>query len=160
MKLHERELPDLRRSIGSRPIVFEAGAFDGLHGGHVQYVKWGRELAGSDGVTVALVRTDRRIRQVKGPPNPLFPQDERLDVVDTLRPVDYAFLASDKVTGMKPSIHAALLLQPDIVAIGDGWKDELPLWRVALPNARIVIAPFPHIDSTTAVINRIRNFRE
>lgn len=156
MQIHERELPELRDEAKGKKTVLAVGAFDLFHAGHMDYLLWARELAGQDGLVAVLVRTDERVASVKGKGRPVIEQDERTYIVDHTKPVDITFLGPETSDGIKPSMHAARILQPDIVAIGHGWKDELAQWRELVPGVEVTIAPFVHRQSTSNVIRRIR----
>ena len=157
MQIHERELPQLKEEVKGRRTVYGVGAFDLWHGGHVDYVRWLRELAGTDGLVVVQVRTDDRVAAQKGRDRPIIEQDERIYIVDDSQEVDVTFLGTEINLELKTSIHAATLFSPDVVAVGDGWRNEVELWRRHVPEAQLAVAPFPHRQSTSRIINKIRN---
>lgn len=72
------------RAAGSR-IVSTNGCFDGLHPGHVRFLQQARELG--DLLVVAL-NSDTSVRRLKGAQRPIFPWQERRDVLLSLRSVD------------------------------------------------------------------------
>lgn len=68
------------------------------------------------------------------------------------------FLGKETPPGVKTSMHAARLLRPTVVAIGDGWRGDAEQWGRLVPGVEVALAPFQHRQSTTRVINKIRNF--
>lgn len=151
-------LPKLSEELTGRRTVYGAGTFDLWHVGHVDYVSWLEELAGEDGVVIVQVRRDARVASEKGH-TPIIREDERAFIVDNTRQVDFTFLGIETPPPeVKPSIYAATLLRPSIIGIGDGWSNEVDLWKRHVPEAQITLAPFPHRQSTSRIIRRIQNF--
>lgn len=89
-------------------IVLGNGCFDLLHVGHIRYLKGAKALGD---ILVIAVNSDEFIRARKGPPRPLFPLEERLELLEALECVDYLFPFSEpKVDGLlrqlRPHVHA------------------------------------------------------
>ena len=83
------------------------GAFDLLHVGHLRYLEGAK--AEVDLLVVA-VNVDASVRRAKGEGRPAIPQSERLELVNALRAVDFAFLFdSDTVDpileALRPTVH-------------------------------------------------------
>jgi len=96
---------------GKRVLV--AGKFDILHLGHLAYLEQAREIAGPDGELIVVVALDKTIERERGAP-PVFPQDQRRRLIESLRIVDKAILGYDTKD------HTTIVIdsQPDIVALG------------------------------------------
>lgn len=77
-----------RQERGER-VVFTNGVFDILHVGHVRYLTEARALGDS---LIVAVNADSSVRQFKGDRRPIMPEDERMELVDALRVVDYVTL--------------------------------------------------------------------
>lgn len=92
-------------------LVF--GAFDGLHPGHISFFKQAKKHGDFLIVSVGL---DQNVETIKGK-KPLFSQEERLELVRTLKIVDAAVL------GAKADYYQAVKkLGPDIICLGyDQW---------------------------------------
>ncbi len=95
------------REDGKR-IVFANGCFDILHVGHVRYFRAAKE---NGDVLVVAVNSDGSARALKGEGRPYVPQDERLEILSALEPIDYLLLfderdASRLLRALKPDVHA------------------------------------------------------
>jgi FAD synthetase len=87
--------------------VVATGTFDLLHPGHIYYLEESKKLGDELWVIVA------RDVNVKHKPPPIIPEDQRLFMVASLRPVDHAILG-DKTDMFRP-IEEIL---PDVITIG------------------------------------------
>jgi len=89
-------------------VVFTNGNFDLLHVGHLRSLRHARRLG--DHLIVA-INGDGSVRRAKGPHRPLFPQDERAEIVASLACVDTVFIfegdtADEILRILKPHVHA------------------------------------------------------
>jgi cytidyltransferase-like protein len=75
---------------GDRPKVVVTGCYDWLHSGHVRFFE---EASGYGDLYVG-VGSDATVRELKGAPHPMFPQDERRYLVQAVRFVTQAFINS------------------------------------------------------------------
>ena len=93
--------------------VLAAGKFDILHLGHLAYLEQAKELAGEDGELVVVVALDKTIIRERGAP-PVFPQEQRRKIVESLKFVDRA------VIGLDTNDHTLIVseIRPDIIALG------------------------------------------
>ncbi len=93
--------------------VLAAGKFDILHLGHISYLEQARELAGEDGELVVVIALDKTILRERGAP-PVFPQEQRRKIVESLKFVDRA------VIGLDTDDHTLIVseINPDIIALG------------------------------------------
>ncbi len=93
--------------------VLAAGKFDILHLGHISYLEQAKELAGDDGELVVVVALDKTIVRERGAP-PVFPQEQRRKIVESLKFVDRA------VIGLDTDDHTLIVseIKPDIIALG------------------------------------------
>lgn len=159
MHLLQHELPDLGQEIIAADGVLVAG-FGGFrfpHPGQFEYAEWIGWLADHlGGESLMMVRPDSRLNIAKG--SSVYDEDQRLYMVERMRGVWGAFIGEPAPDGAKTSIHAMRQLGLGarlIIAIGQGWSSERSRWHQELPDARIVVAPFPHRDSSTQVLRRI-----
>lgn len=137
-------------------LVLTNGCFDLLHVGHVRHLKAARNLGGS--LAVGL-NSDASVRALKGPPRPIFGQDERAELLAALACVDFVVLFEENTAERLVS-----LLRPDIYVKG---SDYAPGAGNDLPEAAIVRAyggqvtliPIVQDLSTTAIIQRIAKER-
>jgi FAD synthetase len=93
--------------------VLAAGKFDILHLGHIAYLEQAKELAGEDGELVVVIALDKTIVRERGAP-PVFPQEQRRKIVESLKFVDRA------VVGIDTDDHTTIVseIRPDIIALG------------------------------------------
>ncbi len=101
-----RELEPMRgRGAG---LVLANGCFDILHVGHVRYLE---EAARLGDLLVVAVNDDLSTRNLKGEGRPVMPQEERAEIICSLRCVDYVLLFGEPtvdgiIRKLKPDIHA------------------------------------------------------
>lgn len=93
--------------------VLAAGKFDILHLGHISYLEQARELAGEDGELIVVVARDSTILRERGAP-PVFPQEQRRRIVQSLKPVTRAVVGYEK----RDPIIILSEEKPDILALG------------------------------------------
>lgn len=70
-------------------VGLTSGVWDLIHVGHLHYLESCRSLC--DKLIVG-VDSDDMVRAAKGPKRPYIPEDQRLDLVNSLRSVDAAFM--------------------------------------------------------------------
>jgi FAD synthetase len=143
--------------------VLAAGKFDILHLGHIAYLEQAKELAGDGGELVVVLALDKTIEKERGAP-PVFPQDQRQKIVESIEFVDRAII------GLDTSDHTIIIdqVQPDIIALGyDQYTDVSALenhFREKGMNTEIVRLKKRDADglcSSTEIRKRIINhYRE
>ena len=144
----KNELNRVRAS--GKKIVFTNGCFDILHLGHVRYLT----AAKSHGdVLVVGLNSDRSVRQIKGDSRPVIGQEQRAEVLASLRVVDYVTLF-DEIDPLKLIEY----LQPDILVKGDDWPLDKIIGAefVQKKGGRVVRIPVVPDISTSVIIDRIR----
>jgi len=105
-------LPDANPSAGRKKVVV-TGTFDWFHSGHVRFF----EEAGELGDLYVVVGHDANIRLLKGAGHPLFPQEERRYIVQSIRFVTAALISTgDGWLDAAPEIER---LKPDIYAVNE-----------------------------------------
>lgn len=98
--------------------VLTIGTFDLFHVGHVELLLACRELAG-DGTVIVGVNADNFAEGYKRR-KPVVPEDQRQLIVSMMQGVDATFIhLGSHQTGIN-----ILEWQPDIIAVGDDWKDR------------------------------------
>jgi cytidyltransferase-like protein len=103
----------------SRKKVIVTGCYDWLHSGHIRFFE---EVSGLGDLYVSL-GSDITIRELKGEKHPMLPQQERLYMVQAIRHVTCAFIATGSgYLDAAPEIEA---LMPEIYAVNeDGDRPE------------------------------------
>ena len=132
-------------------VVFTNGVFDLLHPGHLRYLTHARSLGD---VLIVGVNSDRSVRANKGPDRPITPEDERVELLEALVPVD-AVVVFDEPTPYE--LIAAL--QPDVLVKGADWAEDAIVGRdiVEARGGRVVRVAVEPGYSTTAIIRKIRS---
>lgn len=87
--------------------VVATGTFDLLHPGHLYYLEESKKLGDELWVIVA------RDMNVKHKPRPIIPEEQRLAMIASLRPVDHAILG-DKTDMFRPIEE----IGPSVITIG------------------------------------------
>ncbi len=147
----ERRVRGLRRA--GRRIVFTNGGFDILHVGHVRSLNDARSRG--DHLVVA-VNSDRAILASKGSGRPIFPAEERVEVLSALACVDSIIVFDD------PTADRIIeRLRPDIHAKGPDYSSGPPEEAtVRSYGGEVAIVGDPKGHSTSEVIARIRKVPE
>jgi len=135
--------------------VLTAGTFDIIHAGHVRLLLEAKKLAGPDGEVVVVIARDENVRKYKGHP-PIFSENERLFMMQNLKPVDRAILGD-----VKDPLSIIVKERPDIVVLGyDQWASEKwlvkELQKRKLRTKVVRMRKFEvEVPSTSTVIERI-----
>lgn len=131
--------------------VVATGTFDILHPGHLFYLEESRKLGDELFVIVA------RDVNVKHKPHPIVPEDQRLQMVAALKPVDHAMLG-DETDMFLPIVT----IQPGVITIGfnqmfDEEKLRIQLADRNLPAKIVRIGKFPdgELSSSRLIVERI-----
>ena len=126
-------------------VVAVSGYFDPLHIGHLEYLEMAKELGDK---LVVIVNSDKQAILKKG--KPFMKEDDRLEIVASLKCVDEVFLSIDKDNSVCKSLEA---IKPDIFANGgDRSLSEIPETAVMEKyNIKIVDGLGEKIRSSSAI---------
>jgi len=137
-------------------VIYTGGSYDLFHSGHVNFLKNARLLG--DYLVVALNR-DEFISRFKRPP--ICNYKERYEVLSSCVYVDEVIENS----GNENSGKIIEQVMPNIIAIGDDWKNkdylkQLGITQEFLEYLEIDIEYIPYTKniSTTEIIRRIKNY--
>ncbi len=147
------EFQEMRKPFPNSSIIFTNGCFDVLHVGHVRYLWGARRITGRGNLLVA-INSDSSIKQLKGENRPINNQNDRAEIISSLRPVDGVIIFNEiRVTNLlkelKPNIY---------VKGGDYTEDTLDpneLDVLKEIGAKIVILPLFKGYSSTNIINKL-----
>lgn len=106
---------DLKR-MGYR-IVLTQGVYDLLHLGHIKYLEAAKACAD---ILVVGIDSDAWARSRKGPTRPIVPQDERLQMLVSLRSVDIVTVIDGYGEGYRDLIE---VIRPDVLIISETTSD-------------------------------------
>jgi rfaE bifunctional protein nucleotidyltransferase chain/domain len=145
------ELIQIREELRhqNRKAVFTNGCFDLLHSGHVYVFREAKKLGD---VLIVAVNEDESVRKIKGGSRPIFPLEERLEVLEAVEDIDY-LISFSELTPQK--VIAALL--PDVLIKGGDWAPEEVVGRREVEEAggRVAIIPYLEGRSSSEIIHRI-----
>ena len=138
-------------------IVLATGAFDLLHLGHVRFLEASKRKGGPRARLIVVVARDRTVLNRKGL-TPILPEDQRRELVSSLRVVDKAILGHT---------HLDLLgilrqVKPDIISVGYDQKQIKASVSTLLKEEhlgiRLVQIPkfgFDGLNSSTRIKQRV-----
>lgn len=121
-RIRFEDLAAIREKHKEQTIVFCSGGFDVTHAGHALFF----EDAKSQGdVLVVMVGSDKSVKRDKGPSRPILNEHQRLKMVDSLKPVDYALIDELVPATEHPLYYIDMVfekLRPDIYVVNqDGF---------------------------------------
>lgn len=125
-------------------IVFTNGCFDLFHAGHLKILKEAKQFG--DELHVG-INSDESITLLKGPGRPIIPQDQRFEIVSSIKYVDRVYIFHEPTP--RELIEE---IMPDIVVKGGDWD---PRDVVGAHIAKVIIVPLLPIISTSKIIERI-----
>jgi len=136
--------------------VMATGTFDIIHSGHGLYLEEAKKLGGEDAELIVVIARDATVRAKKRVP--VVSEEQRLEVVKMLKPVDEAYLGH--VGDIFKIVHE---IKPDIIAIGPDQNFDLEELKKELSNRGINVevvkitkykkAP---LDSSCKIIKKIK----
>jgi ribose 5-phosphate isomerase B len=130
-------------------IVFTNGVFDLVHSGHVELLNFAKLLG--DKLIVGL-NSDSSTQSLKGDKRPINKEEDRKNIVQSLRAVDEVIVFdSTNTTDLIKS------LKPNIVVKGGEWTAEEVRNRDEIPDdIEVYVYPFKEGYSSTNIINMIK----
>jgi rfaE bifunctional protein nucleotidyltransferase chain/domain len=134
-----------------RPLVLTNGCFDLLHVGHTRYLQSARNLGKS---LVVGVNSDRSVQALKGHTRPIVPQEQRAELLLSLRSVS-AVVIFEELT----ADHLIEALAPDFYAKGGDYSPEtlpeMPTLRRHHTQLALIKVEIP--TSTSAIVRKIKS---
>lgn len=137
----------LKKYLNNKKIIFTSGCFDIIHDGHIHTLKHAKKLG--DTLIVAL-NTDSSIKLLKGNSRPINSLKTRLDVLSSIKEIDFIIIFSDETPN-----NIFEILQPDILVKGGDYSfDKI---KTIFPSVKEYTS-IPLVDniSTTKIIERIK----
>ena len=130
------------------PTVITFGTFDVLHVGHVRVLNRAAELG--DRLVVGV--SSDALNFAKKDRNPVFTQDERMEIVSNLKVVDAVFVEESlELKRQYVTEHEA-----DVLVMGDDWAGKFDFLS---DICKVVYLPRTPSVSTTAIIEHITTTR-
>ena len=133
-----------------KKIVFTNGCFDLLHVGHVRYLKEASRLGD---VLIVGINTDASVKRLKGPTRPVQNQDDRAEILASLKCVTHTILFDQDTP-----LELIKLVQPDVLVKGGDWPIEKIVGHdVVLARGGVVKSlNFVEGRSTTNIITKAK----
>ncbi len=98
----------------NKKIVFTNGCFDLLHIGHIRYLRQAKKLAD---VLIVGVNTDRSVQKIKGPTRPIQNENDRAEILVSLKAVDHTILFDEDTP-----LELIKKIKPNFLVKGGDWK--------------------------------------
>jgi len=145
------DLVTIRRQLKQKDkkVVFTNGCFDLLHSGHIHLL---REAKKKGDVFIVAINDDSSIQKIKGTSRPIFPLEERIEILEAIEDIDYLVSFSEET----PQEIIARLL-PDVLVKGGDWRPEEVVGKKEVEEAggEVVIIPYLEGRSSSEIIERI-----
>ena len=153
--LNRTELVELANAARSRgeQIILTNGCFDVLHVGHIRYLAGAKAFGG---FLVVGINSDEQVRKLKGENRPVQTENERAEIVASIRGVDAVTIFSE------PNVEELIrAIRPDIHAKGTDYTEmNVPEREVVLSvGGRVAIVGDPKDHSSSEIISSITNHR-
>ena len=132
-------------------VVMGNGCFDVLHVGHIRYL-YGAKREGD--VLIVAVNSDQSIARLEKRRQPIIPDKERIEILESLEMIDYLTLFHEStvdplLTKLRPHVHAKGT---------DYTRDNVPERETVLSyGGEIAIVGDPKRHSSSAIIEKIVN---
>jgi D-beta-D-heptose 7-phosphate kinase/D-beta-D-heptose 1-phosphate adenosyltransferase len=154
MKKKVKEKEDLceilkRLKAEGKRIVFTNGCFDLLHIGHLRYLEKAKTLGD---ILVVGVNSDASVQGLKDPGRPVFPLEERMELLSGLECVDYVVSFVESTP-----LKLITVLKPHLLVKGGDWSTETIVGKEVVESlgGEVVALPFIEGNSTSHLIETI-----
>ena len=139
-----------REKRNGKRVVFTNGCFDLLHPGHIESLETARTLGD---VLIVGLNSDEGVRRLKGPGRPVYPAEERAEILASLECVDAVLIFDEP---MPQRVIAALL--PDVLVKGEDWPGNQIVGReeVEAAGGKVVRVEVVEGYSTSEILRKIR----
>jgi rfaE bifunctional protein nucleotidyltransferase chain/domain len=151
IKDHDNLAEEIERlKAQGKRIVLANGCFDILHVGHVRYLYGAKECGD---VLVLAVNTDESIASLEKRSAPVTPENERVELLESLEMVDFVTLFGESTVD-----SLILKLKPHVQAKGTDYTAEnVPERETVLSyGGEVAIVGDPKDHSSTAIIEKLK----
>ena len=155
MKIAYKDLSRIRKENLTKRIVFCDGTFDLLHLAHIEHLQ---TISSYGEILVVGVMSDDWVKTKKGDDRPILSQEERFEMLDAIKYVDYTFILYDDARHQRIKTSEALrALRPDIFITTDSiWYERTKEFQKEKIEIRIVPpTPSATLMSTSKIIEKI-----
>jgi len=140
-------------AIRNEEITFVIGAFDILHVGHVHFLNEAKKAGNNHKLLVGII-PDEIVRDRKGADRPVNSEQERAEIVNSLKMVDYVFIAPELPVGEVAKSVIEMVKPEYAVASKNDWEKRTEDWQTG-GTELILIDKIPE-RSTTKIVQKIR----
>lgn len=145
------EIISIRKKLKeeNKKVVFTNGVFDILHPGHVDYLNKAKALGD---ILIVGLNSDASVKRIKGEKRPIFNQEERGNLLASLKPVDYVSIFEEDTP-----FNIISDIIPDILVKGGDWSIDNIVGRdiVEANGGLVTNIKFITSQSTSNIINII-----
>ncbi len=134
-----------------KTIVFTNGCFDILHPAHIRLFKFAKS---NGDILVVGVNTDKSVRKNKGEGRPIFPLNERVEILSSISYIDYIV-----PFGSLTPLSLIKAVKPKFIVKGGDYTVELVVGNKEARKWGGHVLIFPYIEnySTSEIIEKIRD---
>jgi len=134
-----------------KKIVFTNGCFDLLHVGHVRYLEQAKSLAD---ILIVGINTDRSVQILKGPTRPIQNENDRAEILASLKSVDHTVLFDDETP-----LQLIKKVKPDFLVKGGDWEVPQIVGSdfVLSYGGQVKSLQFINGRSTTLIVEKSKN---
>ncbi len=132
-------------------VILANGCFDLFHVGHVRYLEGAKALGD---ILVVGINSDRQTLSLKGKGRPFIPENERSEIVSSLRCVDLVTIFDE------PTVEQLIrAIRPDVHAKGTDYTAETVPERdiIREVGGRVAIVGDPKDHSSTELIAKVES---
>ncbi|HZW39474.1 MAG TPA: D-glycero-beta-D-manno-heptose 1-phosphate adenylyltransferase [Ignavibacteriaceae bacterium] len=145
------EIINIRKKLKeeNKKVVFTNGVFDILHPGHIDYLTKAKALGD---ILIVGLNSDASVKRIKGEKRPIFNQEERGNLLASLKPVDYVSIFEEDTP-----FNIISDIIPDILVKGGDWSIDNIVGRdiVEANGGSVTNIKFITSQSTSNIINTI-----
>ena len=141
---------EIRRRKGARTVLAN-GCFDLFHVGHIRYLSGAKELGD---ILIVGINSDEQVRKLKGEKRPFMPENERAEIVASIRAVDFVTIFDE------PTVEDLIrTIRPDFHAKGTDYTTETVPEREIVKEygGQTAIVGDPKDHSSTKLIEKVSN---
>lgn len=156
------DLKKIREENKDKKIVFCTGCYDILQSGHAVFFNQCKEYGD---ILVVGVGRDSTLKELKGPQRPINPENNRVYLISSMKPVDYAVLNDEEINSGKIDFKEIITeLRPDIFIVNDddsSIREKQTLCdrlNIEFKKTKRTTLDFLTETSSTDIINKI-NYR-
>ena len=145
-----------------KKIIFKSGCFDIFHIGHLETLKEAKSHAD---ILVVGIGSDINIRKFKGEDRPIFNEQQRSEVIDSVKYTDYTIIMDETITNDVWIDHEELvsIINPDFYFLIK--NDKMMKYKIEFAqkyNMKIIlqndfIQNHQEIMSSTTILNILKN---